>query len=71
MAVQLMIPFETLVRLVEQLPIEQRRMLIERLQLSENRQAERLSDHLMVFDRGVWDEEMTLRREDEYSDDGR
>jgi hypothetical protein len=69
MAVQLTIPFETLVELVEQLPPEQRSTLIERVQ--RKNQPKRLSEQLLVFNVGAWPEGMTLRREDEYGDDGR
>jgi len=69
MAVQLTIPFETLVELVEQLPPDQRSTLIERVQHKD--QPKRLSEQFLVFDVGAWHEGMTLRREDEYGDDGR
>lgn len=69
MAVQLTIPFETLIELVEQLPPDQRSTLIERVQHKDQRK--RLSEQLLVFDVGAWPESMTLRREDEYGDDGR
>jgi hypothetical protein len=69
-AVQLTIPYETLVELVSQLPPQQQRTLIERLQAQTPKSA-RLSERLMIFDRGEWPETVTLRREDEYGDDGR
>lgn len=69
MAVQLTIPFETLVELVEQLPPDQRSALIERVQHKE--QPKPLSKQFLVFDVGDWPKDMTLRREDEYGDDGR
>ncbi|MDZ4768015.1 MAG: hypothetical protein SGJ24_02715 [Chloroflexota bacterium] len=69
MAVQLTIPFETLVELVKQLPPDQRSTLIERVLHKD--QPKRLSEQLLVFKVGAWPEGMTLRREDEYGDDGR
>ena len=70
MAVQLTIPYETLVELVEQLPDEQQRDLVERVRHKTTKRA-RLSEQLLVFDVGEWPAGLTLRREDEYGDDGR
>jgi len=67
MAVQLTIPFETLVELVEQLPPHQQSALIERVQHKEAFKP--VSQQLLVFDVGAWPETLTLRREDEYADD--
>lgn len=69
MAVNLPIPFETLVKLVEQLPQEERLALIERVQHRDQRR--RVTDDLLMFDVGPWPEELTLRREDEYGDSER
>lgn len=70
MAVQLTIPFETLVELVEQLPEEQQRDLVDRVQHKTVKPAH-LSEQLLVFDVGDWPEGLTLRREDEYGHEGR
>ncbi len=68
MAVQLTIPYETLVELVEQLPPAQQRALIERVQHKTEAPAS-LSEQLLIFEVGEWDPAWTLRREDEYDDD--
>jgi hypothetical protein len=70
MAVQLTIPYETLVELVEQLPEEQQRDLVARVQHKVAKH-NRFSEQLLVFDVGDWPQGITLRREDEYGDDGR
>lgn len=69
MAVRLTIPFETLVELVEQLPPEEREALVERV--SGRHKPRRLTDTLLTFEVGKWPERLSLRREDEYGDDGR
>lgn len=68
MAVQLTIPYETLVELVEQLPPEQQRALIERVQ-HKTEDSATLSEQLLIFEAGEWNPIWTLRREDEYGDD--
>ncbi len=70
MTVQLTIPYETLVDLVEQLPVDQQRDLIDRVQHKQS-QPVRLSEQLLVFEVGDWPSSLTLRREDEYGDDER
>jgi hypothetical protein len=66
MTVQLTIPFETLVELVEQLPAEEQLTLIERIQHKQVK-SKRLSDQLLIFQVGEWPSHLTLRREDEYA----
>jgi hypothetical protein len=75
MDVQLSIPFETLVSLVEQLPDDQRKMLIEQVQaftsnseLSAEQKIARFAS--MVIEAEVI-ETPSIRREDWYDDNGR
>ena len=75
MAVQLTIPYETLVELVEQLPPEEQRNLLHRLQERMRQQA--LSDEewqaafrsLMIH--AQVSDDFPIRRADWYDDDGR
>lgn len=69
MVVQLPIPFEQLVELIEQLPDEQSHNLIERL--TSRQEQRRPSKTLRVFHVDHFPESVTLRREDEYGDDER
>ena len=70
MSAQLTITFEALVELADQLtPAEQEAL---RAHLEARRaQAGRPSLDLLMFDVGPWPENQTLRREDEYGDEGR
>ena len=75
MAVQLTIPYETLVALVEQLPEAEQKALIERV-LSMNAAAtasrtERLAAYHAAIMSVPLNEEPSIRREDWYDDDGR
>jgi hypothetical protein len=70
MSVQLNIPYETLVYLVAQLSPEQQEDLVHRV-LAHQQERQKLSDQLLVFDPGPWPNKMSLRREDEYGDEGR
>lgn len=69
------IPFETLVELVEQLPVEQQQILIERLQerIPHNGQsvAEKLRKLRSIQVDVKVNQEPSPRREDWYDDDGR
>lgn len=74
MAVQLNIPYETLVELVKQLPSEEQESLIQALQqpkqsFSENAR-KALFDELLL-DTTQLKQEPSIRREDWYGDDGR
>lgn len=74
MAVQLTIPYETLVELVEQLPESQRGDLLNRLvqqQQKSTSTAQRLAAYHAGIDHTALREEPSIRREDWYSDDGR
>ncbi|MCC6801241.1 MAG: hypothetical protein IT319_00040 [Anaerolineae bacterium] len=76
MAVQLSIPFETLVELVEQLPSDQQQaLLIHLLDKTKNRPTsaadkKALLESMMV-DLGAVSPEYSDRRDDWYGDDGR
>jgi hypothetical protein len=63
--------FEEVIKLAEQLTPEEQEALIEHLRASKQRAKQRPSATLTVFEVGVWPQGMTLRREDEYGDDGR
>lgn len=75
MAVQLTIPYETLVELVEQLPEAQRGDLLNRLTQHQPGQptsaAQRLAAYHSSIDHTPLHEEPSIRREDWYDDDGR
>lgn len=75
MAVQLNIPYETLVELVEQLPEPQRIDLLNRLTERQQEQvtstAQRLATYHASIDHTALREEPSIRREDWYDDDGR
>jgi uncharacterized protein YheU (UPF0270 family) len=74
MAVQLTIPYETLVELVEQLPYEERTDLAERLARLEQK-PRNVDKWIAMFDAAVLHVEIneapSIRREDWYGDDGR
>lgn len=75
MAVQLTIPYETLVGLVEQLPPEERQDLLHRLQENPNRvlltgAAWDAAFRSLLIDTPVSDD-FPIRRADWYDDDGR
>lgn len=75
MAVQLTIPYETLVELIEQLPEAEQKALIERL-LSDSQaaaltRAERLAAYHASIISIPLHEEPSIRRENWYDDDGR
>lgn len=75
MTVRLEIPYETLVKLVEQLPDEQQRDLLRHLQQATQRQ-KLTSDEWVALLRSAQNdrpvrEEPSIRREDWYDDDGR
>ncbi len=76
MAVQLSIPYETLVELVDQLDAEQKRQLVAHL--SEGAQSRKLTaeekiaiSRLMTLNLGPISPNFSDRREDWYGDDGR
>jgi hypothetical protein len=76
MAVQLTIPYETLVKLVEQLPEEQQQELMERLLAGKKAAALTQSERLAAYHASIMStpslrEEPSIRREDWYDDDGR
>lgn len=64
------VTFDEVVRLAEKLPPEQQKALADYLQARQDA-PKRPPLNLLVFDVGEWPEGMTLRREDEYDDDGR
>ena len=76
MAVQLNIPYETLIELVEQLPEQQQKDLIARL-LTDYAQQRPLTaeEKIQLLDAAKLsmpvNEEPSIRREDWYGDDGR
>jgi hypothetical protein len=75
MAVQLKIPYETVLNLVEQLPEEQKHELLTRLlNNAENRpltkEEKKTLYHSSILSIPV-NEEPSIRREDWYDDDGR
>lgn len=76
MAVQLTIPYETLVELVEQLPEVEQKALMERL-LSGKQAATLLTkaERVAAYHASIMSvplrEEPSIRREDWYDDDGR
>ena len=75
MAVQLSIPFETLVSLVEQLPDDQKQTLIKRVQAHADAAELSAEQKITRFEAIVIDAEVievpSVRREDWYDDDGR
>lgn len=75
MFVQLQIPYETLVELVDQLPQEQKDALIQHLQgVAQQRQLTR-EERLALFEASIRsnpvNQEPSIRREDWYDDAGR
>lgn len=75
MAVQLKIPYETVLNLVEQLPQEQKHELLKRLQ-EHTRKRDLTADEKIKLLRSIQfdvkiKEEPSIRREDWYDDDGR
>jgi len=75
MSEQSNIPFETLVGLVEQLPVEQQEQLVRLIQVRRHANALSVTEKMQLLasaqvDRKV-NEEPSPRREDWYSDDGR
>lgn len=74
MTVQLNLPFETLVELIEQLPEQQRQDLLRRLQQPKSSNGQTL-DKMKLLRAAQTDaathQEPPLRREDWYNDDGR
>ncbi|MEL6152103.1 MAG: hypothetical protein AAFV33_07765 [Chloroflexota bacterium] len=70
MAVQLNIPYETLVALVEQLPDEQRRDLIHRLMEKAPSSTRGGQLRAAILDNPIA-EPPSIRREDWYDDEGR
>ena len=64
------INFDDVVKLADQLSPEEQQALLEHLQ-AKRKLPRRPPLDLLVFDVGPWPEGMTLRREDEYDDDGR
>jgi len=75
MAVQLTIPYEKLVELVEQLPEEQQQALLERLLAGKQASALTKAERLAAYHASIMSvplrEEPSIRREDWYDDDGR
>ena len=73
MAVQLSIPFETLVSLVEQLPDDQQKTLIERVQTHKDATSPSAEQKIARFESIMIDAEVieipSVRREDWYDDD--
>lgn len=74
--IQLNIPYETFLEMIEQLPVEQQKDLLMRLldksktyQLN-NEERKKLF-HAMIIDLGKVSPEYSDRREDWYDDDGR
>jgi hypothetical protein len=65
--------FDEVVRLAEQLSPIEKRALVERLQASSPEKPNKVRPplNLLVFEVGSWPPDLTLRREDEYGDDGR
>ena len=74
MAVQLTIPYETLVELVEQLPNAQQEALLARLS-QRNSLRMTAEERIRLFNEAAIDAEIneapSIRREDWYDDDGR
>jgi hypothetical protein len=71
MAVQLNIPYEKLIELVQQLPKEQRENLLHILSEQPKELSRRDVFRSMSLDLGAVQPEYTDRREDWYGDDGR
>ena len=74
MGVQLTIPYETLVKLVEQLPATQQKALLAKLSEGETTPTtatQRLANYHANIDSTPLREEPSIRREDWYDDDGR
>jgi hypothetical protein len=75
MAVQLNIPYETLIELVEQLPIEQQQTLLERLLEKKKERPLSKEEKLELYHASILSipvkNEPSIRREDWYGDDGR
>lgn len=75
MPVQLTIPYETLVELVEQLPEAEQEALIERLLSGKQARAMSPAERLTAYHASILSvplrEEPSIRREDWYDDDGR
>lgn len=67
--------FEEVVKLADQLNVDEQQALIEHLQAEitapHKRTKKRPTEILTVFEVGAWPKGMTLRREDEYGDDER
>ncbi|HLY24896.1 MAG TPA: hypothetical protein VKQ72_01060 [Aggregatilineales bacterium] len=75
MTVQLSIPFETLVSLVEQLPESEKKNLIERVKVHATASELSPEQKIALFESMAIDAEVievpSVRREDWYGDDGR
>lgn len=75
MAVQLTIPYETLVELVEQLPPEQQENLLQRIRTGKRANNLTRSERVAAYHTSIMNvplrEEPSIRREDWYDDDGR
>lgn len=75
MAVQLTIPYETLVELVEQLPPEQQENLLQRILTGKRASNLTRSERVAAYRASIMSvplrEEPSIRREDWYGDDGR
>ena len=75
MAVQLRIPYETLIELVEQLPEAEQKALMERLLSGKQAAALTKAERLAAYHASIMSvplrEEPSIRREDWYDDDGR
>jgi len=75
MVVQLNIPYETLLNLVDQLPDEQQKSLLEHLMKRADQQALSPDEKLALYHASIKtnpiNEAPSIRREDWYDDDGR
>lgn len=75
MAVQLNIPYETLLNLVDQLPEEQQQALLQHLMKRAGERTLTTDEKLALYHASIMDnpvnEAPSIRREDWYDDDGR
>jgi hypothetical protein len=75
MTVHLNVPFETLVELVEQLPIQQQQDLLRRIQQRTQHNRQAIEEKMALLRAAQVDvavnQEPSPRREDWYDDDGR
>jgi hypothetical protein len=69
------VPFETLVEMVEQLPVEQQRMLLHRMQRRSHPNGRSVDEKMRILRSVQVDvaikQQPSARREDWYNDDGR